>query len=85
MVLGFCTTCRNLDVNTLVDLARELDKLAGTQDPARGSNAKSNEALTKAPSPPKTPTPPLDPHTSENFFTIFMKMFIETIQAWDQK
>ena len=65
--------CRSPCVNTPVDSAGELDKLAG-QNPARRSNAGSDEA----PIFPKAPTPTLVPPTFEDLFTIFMKMFMET-------
>ena len=71
--------CRSARVNTPADAAAELDELAD-QGPARGSNAGSNEALI----PPEAPTPPLVPPTSEDLFTKFMKVFIETTQPWDQ-
>ena len=71
-------------VNTPVDPAGELDELAGTQGPAKRSNAGSDEAPTKAPTPPEAPTPPLVPPTSENLFTKFMKVFIESPQAQTQ-
>ena len=41
----------------------------------------SNKALTKAPTPPKAPIPPLIPSSAEDLFTKFMKVFIETTQA----
>ena len=66
-------------VNTPVNPVGELDELAG-QDPARGSNVGSNEA----PTPPKASTPPLVPPTSEDLFTKFMKVFMETTQAQAQ-
>ena len=71
-------------VNTLVDLARELDELAGAQGPARRSNAESNKALTETPTPPEASTPPLVLPTSEDLFTKFMKVFMETTQAREQ-
>ena len=66
--------CRTPCVNTLVDPAEELDELAGAQGPARRSNAGSDEASI----PPEASTPPLVPPTSEDLFTKFMKMFMET-------
>ena len=84
MALGSCTTRRSPRVNTPVNPARELDELAGTQAPAKRSNAGSDEASTEAPTPPEASTPPLIPPTSEDFFTKFMKVFMETTQAWEQ-
>ena len=84
MALGSCTTRRSLYINTLLDSAGELDELAGAQGPARRSNARSDEALTEAPTPPEASTPLLVPPTSEDFFTKFMKVFMETTQARDQ-
>ena len=74
------TTCQSPCVNTPVNPAGKLDELASAQDPARGSNVKSDEA----PTPLEAPTPPLIPPTSKDLFTKFMKMFIETTQAQDQ-
>ena len=74
------TICRSPCVNTLVDPAWELNKLAGAQSSARRFNAGSDEA----PTPPEAFTPPLVHFTFENFFTKFMKVFMETTQARDQ-
>ena len=82
MAPGSCT-CRSPCVNTLVDPARELDKLAGASDLAKISNAGSNETFTEALTLPKAYTSPFVPPTSENLFTQFMKVFMETIQARD--
>ena len=71
---------RSSCVNTPVNPARELDKLAGAQGPARRSNFRSDEA----PTPPEASTPPLVPSTSKDLFTKFIKVFMETTQAWDQ-
>ena len=71
-------------VNTPVDLAGELDELAGAQGPAKRSNAGSDETSTEAPTPPEASTPPLVPPTSEDLFTKFMKVFMETTQAQAQ-
>ena len=84
MALRSCTTRRSLCVNTPVDLAGEPDELAGTQGPARKSNTGSDEAPTEAPTPPEASTLPLVPPTSEDFFTKFMKVFMEMTQARDQ-
>ena len=72
--------CQSPCVKTPVDPAKELDELAGAQDPARRSNTGSNEALI----PPEASTPPLVPPTSEDLFTKFMKVFIELTQAQAQ-
>ena len=71
-----CATHRSLCVTTLVDPARELDKLAGAQGPARLSNARSDEA----PTSPKAITPLLIPSTKD-LFTKLMKVFMEMMQA----
>ena len=75
------TTRRSPCVITLVNPAKELDELAGAQGPARRSNAGSNEILTEAPTPPEASIPSLVPPTSEDLFTKFMKVFMETTQA----
>ena len=80
MAPGSCTNRRSPGVNTSVNPARELDELAGTQGPARESNASSDEAST----PPETSTPPFVPLISEDLFTKFMKVFMETTQAQAQ-
>ena len=72
-----CTTRRSLCVNLLANIHGEQDKLAGVP---RRSDAGSNEALT----PLEASTLPLAPPTSENLFTKFMKVFMETIQAQAQ-
>ena len=80
MAPGSCTTRRSPCVNTPVNPTGELDELAGAQGLARGSNANSNEA----PTPPEASTLPLVAPTSEDLFTKFMKVFMETTQARDQ-
>ena len=80
MAPGSRTTRRSPCVNTPVNPARELDELAGVQGPARRSNAGSNEVLT----PPEASTLSLVLLTSEDLFTKFMKVFMETTQARDQ-
>ena len=72
--------CWSPCVNTPVHPAGELDELAGTQDSTKRSNAGSNEA----PTPPEASTPPLVPPISEDLFTKFMKVFMETTQAQAQ-
>ena len=74
MAPGSCTTCRNFHINTLVNLAIELDELVGAQCPAKRSNAGSDEA----PTPLETSTLPLILPTSEDLFTKFKKVFMET-------
>ena len=78
-------TYRSPCVNTLIDLAKNLDELANAQGQAKKSNAGSNEASTKAPTPLEALIPLLVPFTFENLFTKFMKMFMETTQARDQE
>ena len=77
MAPGSRTTRRSPCVNPPVD-STEQDELADAQ--GRRSNASSNEA----PIPPKAPTPPLVLPPSEDLFTKFMKVFMETTQAQDQ-
>ena len=72
---------RSPRVNTPVDPVGDLDELAGAQGPAKRSNAGSDEALTEALTPPESSTPPLVPPTSEDLFTKFIKVFMETTQA----
>ena len=80
MAPGSCA-CRSPHVNTPVDPARELDELDNAQAPTRRSNTGSNKAPTKAPTSLEAPTPPLVPLPTEDLFTIFMKVFMEKIQA----
>ena len=70
-------------VNPPTDLTGEQDECAG-QRPVRGFNAKSNEAPTKALTPPEAPTLPLIPSFTRDFFTKFRKVFIKTTQAQAQ-
>ena len=84
MAPGSRTTHRSPCINTPVNPARELDKLAGAQGPTKKSNTGSDETPTEAPTPPEVSTPPLVPPTSEDLFTKFMKVFMETTQAWEQ-
>ena len=79
MTSGSCA-CWSARVNTLVNPVGELDELAGTQGPAKGSNAGSNEALI----PSKAPTLPLILLNSKDLFTKFMKVFMETTQTQTQ-
>ena len=76
--------CRSPCVNTPFNAAEELDEFAYAQSQARRSNARSNKALIEAPIPPDASIPPFVPPTSKNFFTKFMKMFMETMQAQGQ-
>ena len=79
MAPGSCAR-RSPCVNPPADPTGEQDELAG-QGPVRGFNAGSNEAPTKAPTPLEAPTPPLVPSSTKDFFTKFMKVFMETTQA----
>ena len=72
-------------VYLLIDSIGEQDELAGPQSLAKRSNARSNEAPTKAPTSLEAPTSPLVPPFAKDLFTIFMKVFIEITQAQDQK
>ena len=47
----------------------------------RRSDVGSNQALIS----PEVPTPPLVLLSAEDLFTKFMKLFMETTQAWDQE
>ena len=73
--------CRSFCVNIPLDSTGELDELAGAQDPAKRSNTRSNEASIETPTFPEASIPSLVPLTSENLFTKFMKVFMETTQA----
>ena len=64
------SSCVNFSVNSI-----EQDELAGSR-----SDASSNEA----PTPPKAPTPPLVSLPSEDLFTKFMTVFMETTQSQAQ-
>ena len=77
MAPGSRTTRRSPRVNPPVD-PTEQDELAGAQ------GGRSNAGSIKAPTPSEAPTPPLVPPTSEDLFTKFMKVFMETTQASDQ-
>ena len=77
MAPGSRTTRRSPRVNPPVD-PTEQDELAGAQ--GGRSDANSDEA----PTPPEAPTPTLVPPTSEDLFTKFMKVFMETTQAQAQ-
>ena len=71
--------CRSLYINYLAN-PTEHNKLIG-QGLARKSNIGSNKALFKAPTPSEAPTPSLIPLSTKNFFTRFIKMFMEMTQA----
>ena len=80
MAPGSCayrSSCVNIPANP----AGKLDELAGAQGLARGSNAKSNKAPTKASTLPKAFTPPLISPPTEDLFNRFIKVFMETTQA----
>ena len=70
-------------VNPPADLTGEQDELAG-QGPVRGFNAGSDEAPIESLTPPETPTLPLVPFSTEDLFTKFMRVFMETTQAQAQ-
>ena len=70
-------------VNPPANPTGEQDELAG-QGPVQEFNARSNEALTEAPTSPEAPIPPLVPPSIEDLFIKFMKVFIETTQAQAQ-
>ena len=84
MALRSCIIRQTCYVNTPVNLAGELDELAGTQSPVKRSNAGSNKAPTKTLSLLETSTLPLILPTSEDLFTKFMKVFMEITQAQAQ-
>ena len=77
MAPGSCAG-RSSCVNTPANPAEEQDELAD-QGPAKRSNVGNNEA----PTPSEAPTPPFAPPT-EDFFTKFIKVFMETTQAQAQ-
>ena len=74
---------RSLCGNPPVNPTGKQDELAG-QGPVRRFNARSNEAPTKAPTPPKAPIPPLVLLSTEDFFTKFMKVFMKITQVQAQ-
>ena len=73
--------CWSPHINTPTDLAGELDELAKAQSPIRESNAGSNKVLIEASTPLKVSTPPLVLPSTENLFTRFLKVLIETIEV----
>ena len=85
MVSGSCITRRSPCVNTPANPDRELDELDGTQGSARESNVGSDEALTEAYTLLEAPISTLIPPPTKDLFTKFMKVFIKTMQAWDQE
>ena len=76
MAPGSCA-CQSLCINSPADLT-EQNELASVQDTTREFNIESDEASTKAPTPPKALTLLLVSLSNENLFTKFMKMFMET-------
>ena len=74
MAPGSRTTRRSPRVNPPVD-PTEQDELAGAQ------GGRSDAGSDEAPTPPEAPPPA---PTSEDLFTKFMKVFMETTQARDQ-
>ena len=81
MALESHTTRRSPHVKTLANPARELNELAGAQGPGRGSNIRSNKAHIF----PEAPIPLLISLPAKDLFIKFLKIFIETTQAWDQE
>ena len=76
-------TQRSPCINPRADPTREEDELAG-QGPVPKFNAGSDEALIKAPTPPKAPITPLVLPSTKNLFTKFIKVFMETTQTQAQ-
>ena len=74
---------RSPRINPPADPTGEQDELAG-QGPVRGFNAGSDEAPTKALTPPEALTPPLVLPFTKDLFTKFMKIFMKTMQAQAQ-
>ena len=73
-------TQQSFCVNFLADPTGEQDEHT-SQSPVQRFNVKSNEAPIKALTPPKTLTLPFVPLFIKDFFTKFMKMFMETMQT----
>ena len=71
--------CQSLCVNSPVDHT-EQNKLVG-QSLARGFNAGSNKTSIKASTLQETPILTLVPPFTKDYFTRFMKVFIETTRA----
>ena len=59
---------------------KEQDELVSPQGPAERLDASSDEAST----PPEAPTPTLVIPTKD-FFTKFIKAFVESTQVWDRE
>ena len=76
MIIRSCA-CQSFCVNTPADPDRKLDEFADTQNLARESNVRSNEAPTSL----ETSTLTLVLLPTGDFFTRFMKIFIETTQV----
>ena len=74
---------QSLCVNPQTNPTGEQDELA-SQGSIRGFNAGSNEAPTKAPTPPEALTPPFVPLSTKDLFIKFIKVFMETTQAQAQ-
>ena len=78
MALGSHTTWQSSCVDPPADIPKKQDELASV---SRKSEAGSNKAFTHY----EAPTPPLVPFfPSEDLFTKFMKVFIETTHAQAQ-
>ena len=79
MAPGSCAW-QNLCNNPLANLTGEQDELVGPQSQAERLDASSDKAST----PPEALIPPFIPPTKD-FFTKFMKAFMELTQAWDRE
>ena len=79
MALESCTW-RSPCNNPLADPTGEQDKLVNPQGPVWRLNVGNNNAFT----PLEAPILPLVPSTKD-FFTKFMKTFVELTQAWDRE
>ena len=79
MAPGSCAQ-RSPCVNPPANPTGEQDELDG-QGPIQEFNAGSNEAPTKALISPEAPSPLLVLPSTEDLFTKFMKVFMETMQA----
>ena len=74
MAPGSRTTWRSPRINPLADIPGEQDELARASE-------RSNASSDKAPTPSEAPILPLVPPPAKDFFTNFMKVFMETTQA----
>ena len=69
--------CQTFCVNPPIHPTEKQNEFADAQGLARRSNVGSNEALT----PSEAPIPPFVSPPTKDFFTKFMKMFMETTQT----